>query len=94
MDRYWQSKKAPWQIGRDYERYVGYLHERDGFKVEYHGIELGLEDLGRDLICIRGNEVRIIQCKYWRAQKTMHEKHVCQIYGDINSLREIIYKRA
>ena len=81
LDRYWQSKKGPWQIGRDYERYIGYLHERDGFKVEYHGIELGLEDLGRDLICIRGNEVRIVQCKHWSAQKMMHEKHVCQIYG-------------
>jgi hypothetical protein len=40
-----------------------------------------LEDLGRDLICIKGNEVRIVQCKHWSAQKTMHEKHVCQIYG-------------
>ena len=81
LDRYWQSKKGPWQIGRDYERYIGYLHERDGFKVEYHGIELGLEDLGRDLICTKTSEVRIVQCKHWSAQKTMHEKHVCQIYG-------------
>ena len=81
LDRYWQSKKGPWQIGRDYERYIGYLHEHDDFQVEYHGIELGLEDLGRDLVCIRRNEVRIVQCKHWSAQKMMHEKHVCQIYG-------------
>lgn len=23
LDRYWQSKKSPWQLGRDYERYIG-----------------------------------------------------------------------
>ena len=92
LDRYWQSKKGPWQIGRDYERYIGFLHERDGFKVEYHGIELGLEDLGRDLICIKGNEVRIVQCKHWSAQKTMHEKHVCQIYGTAIAYEKIFAK--
>ena len=81
LDRYWQSKKSPWQLGQDYERYIGYLHEREGFKVEYHGIERGLEDFGRDLICTKDNEVRIVQCKYWSSHKTMHEKHVCQIFG-------------
>jgi hypothetical protein len=81
LDRYWQSKKSPWQIGRDYERYIGYLHERDGYKVEYHGIEFGYEDLGRDLICSKGQQVRVVQCKYWNAQKTLHEKHICQIFG-------------
>ena len=81
LDRYWTSRKTPWQIGRDYERYVGYLHEKDGFKVEYFGATEGLEDLGRDLICRRGTEVRIIQCKYWSSSKTLHEKHICQVYG-------------
>lgn len=81
LERYWQSKKSPWRLGRDYERYVGYLLESEGFKVEYYGIEAGLEDLGRDLVCSNGNDVRIVQCKYWSFQKTLHEKHVCQIYG-------------
>ena len=81
LDRWWQSKKSPWQLGKDYERYIGYLHEQDGFSVQYHGIEYGLEDLGRDLICSKGSDVRIVQCKYWSGFKTMHEKHVCQIHG-------------
>ena len=81
LDRWWQSKKSPWQLGKDYERYVGFLYEQEGFAVEYHGIEHGLEDLGRDLICTRGSDVRIVQCKYWGGYKTMHEKHVCQVYG-------------
>ncbi len=81
LDRYWQSKKTPWQIGRDYERYIGYLYEREGFTVKYYGVEYGLEDLGRDLICCKGGDVRVVQCKYWNKEKTLREKHVCQIFG-------------
>jgi hypothetical protein len=87
LDRYWQSKKTPWQIGRDYERYIGYRHEREGFQVEYSGIELGLEDLGRDLICRKGKDIRIVQCKFWSRHKTLHEKHVCQIFGTAAAYR-------
>jgi len=83
LDRYWKSKKTPWQIGRDYERYIGYLYEKVGFHVEYHGIDLGYEDLGRDLICTRDGDIRIVQCKYWGAHKILHEKHVCQIFGTV-----------
>jgi hypothetical protein len=88
LDRFWSSKKTPWQIGRDYERYVGYQHERDGFKVEYVGIEYRMEDLGRDLICVKGNDVRIVQCKYWRKERTLHEKHVCQVFGTATAYRK------
>ncbi len=81
LDRYLASRKKPWQIGRDYERYIGYLYESKDYKVEYMGIEKGLEDLGRDLICTRNNEIEIVQCKYWASYKTIHEKHINQLYG-------------
>ncbi|MCF8260978.1 MAG: restriction endonuclease [Melioribacteraceae bacterium] len=81
LDRYWKKKKTPWQIGRDYERYIGYLFESNGWTVNYQGIEKGLEDLGRDLICKKGNEVKIVQCKYWRVERTIHEKHINQLFG-------------
>lgn len=81
LDRYWASRKSPWQIGRDYERYIGYLYEQKGFVVHYQGIEKGLEDLGRDLICRKGNCVEVVQCKNWRAGKTIHEKHINQLFG-------------
>lgn len=81
LDRYWSRRKTPWQVGRDYERYIGYIHERDGFKVEYHGIEYGYEDLGRDLICTKGDDTRVIQCKCWSSDKVIHEKHICQLIG-------------
>lgn len=81
LDRYSSSQKNPWEIGREYERYIGYLYEKKGYKVEYIGIEKGLEDMGRDLICKNENEILIIQCKYWSSYKIIHEKHINQLYG-------------
>ncbi len=82
LDRYQNSRgKKPWQIGRDYERYIGYLYEQQGYKVQYEGIEKGLEDLGRDLICRKGSQIEIVQCKCWANYKTIHEKHINQLYG-------------
>ena len=81
LDRYLRSRKSPWQLGRDYERYVGYLRERSGCKVTYQGIFLGLEDLGRDVLAEKGGHVEVIQCKRWAKHKQIHEKHVFQLFG-------------
>jgi len=40
-----------------------------------------LEDLGRDLIAKKGSEIAVIQCKYWAQCKTIHENHICQLFG-------------
>jgi len=79
--RYLASRKTNWQIGRDYEQYIGYLHEINGYEVEYSGMELKLKDLGRDLIAQRGIETMIVQCKNWARDKIIHEKHLLQLYG-------------
>ena len=50
LERYWKRKKSKWEIGRDFERYYGYLLEQRGYKVIYFGIDKGFEDMGRDLI--------------------------------------------
>jgi len=81
LNRYWTKKKSSWELGRDYERYIGYIYERMGYNVYYQGIEAGLEDLGRDLIAKKKDEVKVIQCKYWAQHKTIHEKHICQLFG-------------
>ncbi|MGA2797061.1 MAG: restriction endonuclease [Thermoguttaceae bacterium] len=81
LDRYWSKKKTSWQLGRDYERFIGYLYEQKGYYVYYQGIEKGLEDLGRDLICKKDNQVEIVQCKYWRDDRIIHEKHINQLFG-------------
>ena len=84
LDRYWdRPKKSKWRIGRDYERYIGYIYENDGYNVYYQGILEGFDDLGRDLICRKGKETVIIQCKRWSQYKTIHEKHVNQLYGTV-----------
>jgi hypothetical protein len=81
LERYRNRKKTSFEIGRDYERYIGWTYERDGYAVYYQGIIKGFDDLGRDLIVTKGNEVKVIQCKYWASKKTIHEKHIFQLYG-------------
>ncbi len=70
LDRYKAShKKSKWQIGRDYELYIGYRYSQSGYSVDYFGSYMGLEDLGRDLICKKGNKVLIVQCKILEFKK-------------------------
>ena len=81
LDWYWEKpNKSDWQIGRDYERYIGYLYETNGWKVYYYG-KKGFEDLGRDLICKKDDLVEIIQCKRWAQEKLIHEKHIYYLFG-------------
>jgi Restriction endonuclease len=87
LDRYLRSRKSPWQLGRDYERYVGYLRESAGARVTYQGIFAGLEDLGRDLLAEREGAIEVIQCKRWARRKTIHEKHVFQLFGTVVAAR-------
>lgn len=83
LDRYNRRKKSKQEIGREYERYIGYLYWLNGYDVQYYGIEKGKEDLGRDLICSNGDEIHIVQCKCWSniAKKEIHEKHINQLFG-------------
>lgn len=81
LDNYDRRKKQPWELGRDYERATGYTYERQGYRVSYFGATEGLSDLGRDLIAKRGDETLVIQCKYWRPERRVREKHVFQLYG-------------
>ncbi len=83
LDRFWERPKSNWLIGRLYERYVGYLYEEKGYDVEYFGIFQGFEDLGRDLICRKRDEVVIVQCKNWAKFRTIYEKHIFQFFGTV-----------
>ena len=81
LDRWRNRKKEDWDIGIEYERYIGYRLESDGYKVTYLGATLGLKDMGRDLLAKKGDKVLVIQCKRWSKEKTIHEKHIFQLYG-------------
>jgi hypothetical protein len=83
LDRFWNRPKSKALIGRLYERFVGYQFEKQGYDVEYVGIFKGYEDLGRDLICTKGNEMVVVQCKNWSQFKTIYEKHIFQFFGTV-----------
>ncbi len=81
LDRYRCRKKTNWEVGRDFERFIGYEYECNGWDVTFHGAIKGFEDMGRDLIVKKGNSIKIIQCKYWAKEKVIHEKHIFQLFG-------------
>ena len=84
LNRYIESShKSKWQIGRDYELSVGYYYSKQGCEVDTFGSYMKLEDLGRDLIVKKEDQVRIVQCKYWSQSKEIHEKHLFQLYGTV-----------
>ena len=83
LDRYISGRKSKWQIGRDYEMYIGQEFEQRGFDVEYTGIIEKLEDMGRDLHASNLHTTYIVQCKNWSQEKTIHEKHIFQLYGTV-----------
>jgi hypothetical protein len=87
LDRYASSHKSNWQIGIAYERYVGYQYESKGYRVTYTGATEGLMDKGRDLIARRGDDIIVIQCKRWSINKTIHEKHIFQLFGTVTEYR-------
>ena len=106
LDRYWQGsrRRTAWVAGTQYERYVGYKFESQGFNVEYHGALEGKQDLGIDLICRKNAIVHIVQCKRLSPIKEIpvRENVVAQIYGaamffalthalDRNSVKPVIY---
>jgi len=81
LEYYKKRKKTNWEIGRDFERFIGYEYEKLGNDVIYYGIEKKLEDLGRDLIALNSENILVVQCKYWSKYKIVHEKHLAQLYG-------------
>lgn len=89
LKRYWSKKHRSSEIGRMYERYIGYLFEKDGCDVEYTGIEQGFEDLGRDLIATnrKTNAVSVIQCKYWAKYKKIRVAHINQLFGTVTQYK-------
>jgi len=81
LDKFKVRRLSNLEVGRLYERYIGYLYEKDGWTVIFKGIVDGFDDLGRDLICVKGVVHHVVQAKCWSKQKSIHEKHVYQIHA-------------
>ncbi|MDY5466350.1 MAG: restriction endonuclease [Campylobacter sp.] len=75
------------EIGRRYERYIGYLYEIDGYKVDYNGIKKGVKDGGVDLICSKRKELIIIQCKCRDEQGQIHENTILQLIANLSKYK-------
>lgn len=92
LDRYKQRKKGKWEIGIEYELYIGYLL-REGkppFNRRYNVVQFGelngVQDLGRDIIAEAyeaggGKTILVIQCKRWSDATMIHENAICQLFG-------------
>jgi hypothetical protein len=81
LDKYLHKNHSKSHVGKMYERYIGYLYESDGYEVEYRGIEMGLKDGGIDLVCRKGGDILLVQCKCWNQESTIYEKYICQLFG-------------
>lgn len=84
LDRYFERRqKSPWLAGIMYERYIGSLYENNGYDVIYHGATEGVRDFGIDLVCSKGENWLLIQCKRLSAVKEapVRENTVAQLYG-------------
>ena len=85
LDRYHAGgKKSKWQIGRDYELYIGHMLAQNGFtNIIQYGIEKKLEDLGIDIIATnpKNGKIYFIQCKRWSAERLIRENTVTQLYA-------------
>lgn len=80
-----QSENTPSKadLGKSYERYIGYLYESGGYDVTYNGAINGAQDMGIDLIIKNGKDISLLQTKYWAKFKFIHEKHIFQLYGSM-----------
>jgi hypothetical protein len=81
LDNWKMRRKSNVEVGLMFERYLGYLYEKEGWKVTFVGAIDGLADMGRDLVCSKGASLHVVQAKYWGKHKTLHEKHIFQLYG-------------
>ena len=82
-----RKKNRP-EIGRAFERYIGYCCEQKHYSVIYNGALEKKHDQGRDLLAISPDRKTIyaIQCKYYAADKEVHENAVMQLFGSVSML--------
>lgn len=81
VSRYKEKWKDKLNIGLEFERYCGYLYEKNDYKVDYNGILKGKSDGGIDLIASNKNKKIYIQCKYWSINKQIRENAITQLFG-------------
>lgn len=82
------QKLSPEEIGKRYERYIGYIYEADGYDVDYNGIKKGKKDDGVDIIAKKNREIIIIQCKWYKADSEIHSNTIRQLNDNLQEWTE------
>lgn len=77
------------ELGKRYERYIGYLYEKDGWIVDYHGITKKREDRGIDLIAKKKKKILLIQCKMYGVNTLVRENTINQLFGTYASYKRL-----
>ena len=79
-----EIKKNDYMSNKDkgtlYERFIGEIYQKAGYKVENNGIEKGSHDGGIDLICRSDNYTVLVQCKNYKSP-SLSVKDIYQFYG-------------
>lgn len=85
----YQNKKilSKEEVGFRYERYIGYLLEIKGFRVDYHGILKKKKDRGIDIIATFKKKAYIIQCKRYSKSHEIHENTITQLIGSVSAFK-------
>lgn len=83
-ERYLSSE----EIGKRYERFIGYKFESMGYKVVYHGIKHGKLDRGIDLIAEAKDHIAIVQCKRRGQSNEIHENTITQLIGTLATYKK------
>lgn len=83
LNKYLKKPMTPFERGKQYEKYLGYLFEKKGYDVQFHGAVNGRSDLGIDLILSKYGEAHIVQAKCWAEDRCIREKHIFQLYGSM-----------
>lgn len=83
VDRYISdsSKWSDWEKGRNYEIYCAYKLFNEDYDIIQEGLNMKLEDGGRDIIAThkKTGKILIVQCKNWSS--LVRENVVFQLYG-------------
>lgn len=83
------------EAGDRYQRYLGYLYECAGWKVEYYGLTKGVDNSNRgiDLICQKGDHIHFVQTKYWSNSVAAKTNINNVIERELKHMQKIIRKR-
>lgn len=80
-------KLTPEELGKRYERYIGYLYEQEGYKVTYQGIIKKKLDRGIDLVVKNKKETLLIQCKRYGKDTIVRENTINQLFGSLSTFK-------